>query len=64
MKNQTYKLKKPDGTYHYETVNVNSVVPIDVHLSCVKRSILQHWRADGEDTKRLLDLVDSDWKKV
>lgn len=46
----TYRIRKPDGEYHLETVNVESQVPYDVHLSNVEGVIFRQYRELGNTT--------------
>ena len=44
----TYRIRKPDGEYHEEPVNVGSTVPVEVHLGNIELSISRGYREAGD----------------
>jgi hypothetical protein len=45
----TYRIRKPDGEYFYEPVNVRSTVPVEVHLGKLQREIARGYRELGDE---------------
>jgi hypothetical protein len=43
----TYRIRKPDGEYFEETVNVESQVPVDVHLGNIQLTMSRQYRELG-----------------
>lgn len=44
----TYRIRKPDGEYHEEPVNVGSAVPVEVHLGNIRFTIFRQYKEMGD----------------
>lgn len=44
----TYKIRKPDGEYFVEPVNVGSAVPVEVHLGNIQFTIFRQYKELGD----------------